>query len=90
MSSVSKSGTILTFVLGVGVGAIAALLFTPQSGDELRAEIADRANDGVKQIRSTGKHLRQQAQKLAEAAADEVQGAVAAGVAAYNNQSNKV
>ena len=34
---------LMTFVLGVFVGAAAALLLTPQSGEELRQRIRDEA-----------------------------------------------
>jgi gas vesicle protein len=31
--------TIFTFILGIGVGALAALLFAPKAGEELRDDI---------------------------------------------------
>lgn len=49
--------TTLTFILGVGVGAAAALLIAPKSGKELRADIAEGVSDGVKQVRRTSKDL---------------------------------
>ena len=39
------------FLLGGAVGAIAALLFAPKSGRELRADIADTARKGVEGAR---------------------------------------
>jgi gas vesicle protein len=39
------------FLLGGAVGAIAALLFAPKSGRELRADIADTARQGVEGAR---------------------------------------
>ena len=42
------SGSQITcFLLGGAVGALAALLFAPKSGRELRADIADTARKGV-------------------------------------------
>lgn len=35
--------SLFAFVLGVAVGAIAALLYAPQSGEELRARIREEA-----------------------------------------------
>ena len=35
---------IFYFILGAAVGAIFALLFAPQSGEELRMKIQDTAN----------------------------------------------
>ena len=42
-----KVGTILTFALGAGVGAAAALLLAPKSGEELRGDIVAGATDGA-------------------------------------------
>jgi gas vesicle protein len=81
-------GTILTFVLGVSLGAVAALLFAPKAGEELRGDIAEGVSDGVNQVRSTEKGLKQRAQKLADLAKDQVQDAIEAGNNA-NNQAKK-
>ena len=77
-------GMIFTFILGAGVGAAAALLFAPKSGEDLRASIADGASDGVDQIRATGKQARQRAQKLVDMAKSQVEDAIEAGETAYN------
>jgi gas vesicle protein len=77
-------GTILAFVLGASVGAVAALLFAPKAGEELRDDIAEGVSDGVKQVHSTGKDLKKRAQKLADLAKDQVQDAIEAGDNAYN------
>jgi gas vesicle protein len=77
-------GTILTFVLGASVGAVAALLFAPKAGEELRDDIAEGVSDGVNQVHSTGKDLKKRAQKLADLAKDQVQDAIEAGDNAYN------
>jgi gas vesicle protein len=77
-------GTILTFILGVGVGSVAALLFAPKAGEELRGDIAEGVSDGVNQVRSTSKDLKQRAQKLVDLAKDHVQDAMEAGHNAYS------
>ncbi len=33
------------FLLGAAIGAVAALLYAPKSGSEMRAQIADKANE---------------------------------------------
>jgi gas vesicle protein len=76
--------TTLTFILGVGAGAAAALLIAPKSGKELRGDIAEGVSDGVKQVRRTGKDLRKRAQKLVVLAKDRVQHAIEAGNNAYS------
>jgi gas vesicle protein len=80
--------TILTFVVGVGIGAAAALLLAPKSGEELRHDITDDVNDGVNQIRATGNDLKRRAQKVVDVARDQVQDAVDAGGSAYNRAKN--
>jgi gas vesicle protein len=47
-------GPILTFILGVGVGALAALLLARKPGGELRSDLAEGVNSRVKQLRRTG------------------------------------
>src|ERR1039457_5300090 len=79
-----KVETILTFVLGAGVGAVIALLLAPKAGEELRDDIADGVSDGVNRVRSTGKDLKRRTQKIVALAQDHVQDAVEAGQEAYS------
>src|ERR1035437_4993173 len=79
-----KVETILTFVLGAGVGAVAALLLAPKAGEELRGDIADGVSDGVNRVRGTGKDLKRRTQKIVALAQDHVQDAVEAGQEAYS------
>jgi gas vesicle protein len=76
-------GTIFTFVLGVSVGALAALLLAPKSGNELRADILEGASDGIKQVRSGSKRLKRKAEKVVDDVQDQVADAVEAGEGAY-------
>lgn len=85
-------GTVLPFAVGLGVGAAVALLFAPKAGEELRSDITEGVNDGVNQIRSTGKELKRKVQRLANAAEDQVdrvQDAIEAGETAYSQASKK-
>jgi gas vesicle protein len=85
-------GTVLPFAVGLGVGAAVALLFAPKAGEELRSDITEGVNDGVNQIRSTGKELKRKVQRLAGAAQDQVdrvQDAIEAGETAYSQASKK-
>jgi gas vesicle protein len=78
----------VTFTLGVGVGAVAALLLAPKAGRDLRNEIADGATDGVNQARRTAKKIGKQAQKIVDETADQINDAVAAGGVAYDHERN--
>jgi gas vesicle protein len=85
-------GTVLPFAVGLGVGAAVALLFAPKAGEDLRSDITEGVNDGVNQIRSTGKELKRKVQRLADAAQDQVdrvQDAIEAGETAYSQGSKK-
>jgi gas vesicle protein len=88
MSRTDAPRTILTFILGAGVGAVAAFLLAPKAGEELRGDIAEGVSDGIKQVRSTGKHLKRRAHKLVDVAKEQVQDAIEAGDHAYS-QANK-
>jgi gas vesicle protein len=92
MKKNAMPGTILPFAVGLGVGAAVALLFAPKAGEELRNDISEGVNDGVNQIRSTGKELKRKVQRLADAAQDQVdrvQDAIEAGETAYSQASKK-
>jgi gas vesicle protein len=75
--------SIVTFVLGLGVGAVAALLLAPKAGDELRGDIADGVNDRVNQARTGVKKIGKRAQSIVDDANDRLQDAVEAGENAY-------
>jgi gas vesicle protein len=85
-------GTILPFAVGLGVGAAVALLLAPKAGEQLRNDISEGVNDGVNQIRSTGKELKRRVQRLADTAQDQVdrvQDAIEAGENAYGQAAKK-
>jgi gas vesicle protein len=84
MAKDHKSETILTFILGVGVGAAAALFFAPKSGEELRDDIVEGVSDGVNQARSSARDLKRRAQKLVDVAKEHVEDAIDAGDLAYS------
>ena len=78
-----KVGTILTFALGAGVGAAAALLLAPKTGEELRSDIVAGARDGADQVRGAGKDLNRRAQQVVAQAQNHVQDVMEAGQDAY-------
>jgi gas vesicle protein len=88
MTRENKVGAILSFVLGAAAGAATALLLAAKSGAELRGEIAEGVNDGVNQVRSSGKDLKHRAQKLVNSAKARVEDAVDAGQVAYDQAKN--
>jgi gas vesicle protein len=57
------------FAVGATVGAIAALLFAPKSGRELREDLADATRKGVDRARETGTQLSTRAGEYYDTAA---------------------
>jgi gas vesicle protein len=83
MSRDSGAGSIMPFVLGVGIGAVAALLLAPKAGEDLRSDIVEGVNDGAEQISAGGKKLKRRLEKVLDQAHDRVNEAVEAGQQAY-------
>jgi gas vesicle protein len=58
------------FLAGIGIGAAVALLFAPQSGEETRKQIAERAQDGKDFVAHKGREIRRQAEDLVDQGKD--------------------
>jgi gas vesicle protein len=92
MNRPNTSGLILTFIAGLGVGAAAALLLAPKSGEGLRSDITDRINDEVDNVRGAvrgaRRNMKRRADKLVSMAKDEIQEVLEAGDDAYTEAKN--
>jgi gas vesicle protein len=56
MSRSNASRTIFTFVLGVSVGAVTALLLAPKAGEELRGDIVAAGSKEISRVGDAGKN----------------------------------
>ncbi len=83
MAKDNKAGTVLAFLMGMGIGAAAALLLAPKAGDEMRGDITDALGGSLDQLRQRAKDLNRRSQKLAETAKDQLQEAVNEGTDAF-------
>jgi gas vesicle protein len=83
MSHNKWSNKYTTFAVGIGVGAVLALLFAPSSGEETRDYISSSVKKGVDDIASTGKRWTRRAQETVSDVKASVAGAVEAGQEAY-------
>ena len=92
-----KGGSNIAFFLaGLGLGALAALLFAPRSGEETREYIAQKASEGKDYVATKGRELRRQAEELVEKGKDvvtqqkeQLAAAFDAGKQAYQEEKGK-
>lgn len=76
------------FAIGIGVGAILGLVLAPQSGEETRALLRDKAQEGIDGAVEQGKRVARKAQRAADGAREFVNDAVEAGQGAYREARN--
>jgi gas vesicle protein len=55
------SNSVLWFLAGLGIGAVAGVLYAPRSGDETRQALRSRAEDGREFMRNRAQQAREQA-----------------------------
>lgn len=70
MASCNISTKVAYFVAGFGIGAAVALLFAPQSGEETRKQIGEKAQEGKEYVASRGRELRKQAEEIVDQGKD--------------------
>jgi gas vesicle protein len=66
MANCNVATKVSYFVAGIGIGAAIALLFAPQSGEETRKQIVDKAQEGKDFVASKGREIRKQAEDLVD------------------------
>ena len=60
------------FLAGLGIGAIAGVLYAPRSGDETREVLLSKAQDGAEQVRQRARKTREQAEDWMDRGRDAV------------------
>jgi gas vesicle protein len=83
MSQNNWSDKFTTFAVGLGVGALLALLLAPSSGEETRDYLTGTLKQGLDDAASTGKRRTRRAQETVDDVKASVAGAVEAGEKAY-------
>jgi gas vesicle protein len=84
------------FILGVGLGALFALLFAPRSGQETRDLIGSKAAQGREYVTNKSREMREQAEEMVGKAKDlvnqqkeQLSAALEAGKQAYESEKAK-
>jgi gas vesicle protein len=70
MADCNVATKISYFLAGIGIGAVVALLFAPQSGEETRKQIAEKAQDGKDFVAHKGREIRKQAEDIVDQGKD--------------------
>jgi gas vesicle protein len=76
------------FAIGLGVGAMVGMIWAPQSGQETREMLREKAQDGIDEAVAQGKRAARKAQRAAEGAKEFVSDAMDAGQSAYREARN--
>ena len=70
MANCNVATKVSFFVAGLGIGAAVALIFAPQSGEETRKQIANKAQEGKDYVAARGREIRKQAEDLVDQGRD--------------------
>jgi gas vesicle protein len=70
MAEDNSGDKLVYFLIGAGMGALAALLFAPKTGSELRADIADVTRRGVDQARDQARQVGERATEYYQASTE--------------------
>ena len=62
----NNSNSFLWFLAGLGIGAVAGVLYAPRSGDETRQALRSRAEDSREFVRDRARQAREQAATWAD------------------------
>ena len=76
------------FAIGLGVGAIVGMMWAPQSGEETRALLREKAQGGIDEAIAQGKRVARKAQEATDSAKEFVNDAMDAGQSAYREARN--
>jgi len=83
MSQIKWTNKFTAFAVGVGAGALLAMLFAPASGEDTREYLTGSLKQGLDGAASTGKRWTRRAQETVDDVKVKLAGAVEAGGKAY-------
>lgn len=84
------------FLVGLGIGALVGILFAPKSGEETRAFLSDKADEGrdyaqrkARELRERAEDLIERSKEIMERQRESINAAVGAGKEAYRQEKSK-
>lgn len=89
MAEDNSGDKFIYFLVGAGMGAIAALLFAPKAGSELRSDLADAARRGADQARDQVRQVGERATEYYENSTEYATDVVNRGKDALNDVTEK-
>jgi len=72
MAEESRINGFAWFLAGLGVGALAGILYAPKSGRETREELASSAREGTEYLRNRGKQVAEQVGGIVDRSREQV------------------
>jgi gas vesicle protein len=76
------------FAIGLGIGAIVGMMWALKSGEETRALLREKAQDGIDEALEQGKRVARKARRATDTAREMVNDAAEAGQEAYREARN--
>ena len=61
-----NGNSLLWFLAGLGIGAVAGILYAPRSGEETREVLRSKAEEGREYVRERARQAREQASEWAD------------------------
>lgn len=72
MADESRVNSFAWFLAGLGIGALAGILYAPKSGRETREDLANGARESTEYLRNRGKQVAEQVSGLVDKGRDQV------------------
>jgi len=90
MAEENKGQGLAWLLVGLGVGALVAILYAPKSGRETREDIARGAREGTEYLRARSKQAAEQVGMLVDKGKEQVGEYVERGRSFVGDQSNRL
>jgi len=83
-------GVAAGLIVGVAIGGVLGLLFAPKSGEELRSDIKEKADEAIERLNDASSELATRAKELADRTRDSLTNSVEVGRDAYQKTKEEL